>query len=434
VSFTKGYLSEIVRRRVVLRGSDGTTTTLGSVADFVVDDANVTYPAVSGFVVKTTSGLRYATADTLADITAGGELVLSQVPTLPPPPDESLYLVEDLFDKQIVDTNGRKVVRINDLEVANIAGSLRVVAADIGLSGLLQRLGIRKLLGGWAERASARSLISWDAVSPIEDVNPTIVTLRVAENRLARLHPSDLAEIISDLSTADALRVIGQLDDETAADAIEHLEPDRQRAIIADMGTARAADIIEEMDSDDAADLLNELPEEQQDLLFAEMDTETAGELRALVAFDDDEAGGLMTTDYVWIYGYRSVGATIEKIREIAPESEFIYYLYVLDAEHKLRGVLSLRTLLLSKPDATIENIMERDVVHVGPETHTDEVASTIARYDLLALPVVDADGTMRGIVTIDDAIDTVIPEKLKRQLPRLTRRHGHPHEAAARA
>ncbi len=423
MSFTKGYLSEIVQRRVVLRGSDGTITRFGTVCDFVVDEPNVTFPAVSGYVVRTGSGLRYATAETLADITDAGDLVLTMVPTLPPPADEKLYLVEDLFDKQIVDTNGRKVVRINDLEVANVAGVLRVVAADIGLSGLLQRLGIRKLLGRIAERTAGRSLISWDAVAPIDDVNPTIVTLRVSESRLARLHPSELADIISDLSTADALRVIGQLDDETAADAIEHLEPEMQRAIIADIGTARAADIIEEMDSDDAADLLNELPEAQQDLLFAEMDTETAGELRELTAFDDDEAGGLMTTDYVWIYGFRSVAATIEKIREIAPESEFIYYLYVLDAEHRLQGVLSLRTLLLARPGATIESVMQREVIHVAPHTHTDEVAAAIARYDLLALPVTDDDGTMRGIVTIDDAIDTVIPEKLKRQLPRLTRR-----------
>jgi CBS domain-containing protein/sporulation protein YlmC with PRC-barrel domain len=421
-------LSDIVRRRVVLRGSDGTITTLGTVRDFVVDEPNVTYPAVSGFVVGTSSGLRYAVAETLADITDSGDIVLTTVPTLPPPPDEKLYLVEDLFDKQIVDTNGRKVVRINDLEVANVTGTLRVVAADIGLTGLLQRLGIRKFLGTLGDRNSSRSLISWDAVSPIDDVNPSIVTLRVAESKLSRLHPSDLAEIIADLSTGDALRVIGQLDDETAADALEHLDPETQRAIIAEVGTARAADIIEEMDSDDAADLLNELPEDQQETLFAEMDTETAGELRELVAFDDDEAGGLMTTDFVWIYAYRTVGATIEKIREIAPESEFIYYLYVVDADQKLQGVLSLRTLLLAQPTVSIESIMEREVIHVTPQTHSDEVASTIARYDLLALPVVDPDGTMRGIVTIDDAIDHVIPEKLKRQLPRLTRRHANAH------
>src|SRR5665213_4475646 len=139
------------------------------------------------------------------------------------------------------------------------------------------------------------------------------------------------------------------------------------------------------MDSDDAADLLGDLPEDEQRQLLAEMEPETAGELRDLVSYDEDSAGGLMTTDYVWIYPHRTVAATIDKIREIAPETEFIYYLYVTDQSEKLMGVLSLRTLLLSAPGATIHSIMDPDLITVRPDTSAENVTATIARYDLLA-------------------------------------------------
>ena len=177
------------------------------------------------------------------------------------------------------------------------------------------------------------------------------------------------------------------------------------------------------MDSDDAADLLGDLPEDRQEELLREMDAETADDLRELVAYDEDTAGGLMTTDYFWIYPHRTVAATIAKIRQIAPETEFIYYLYVTDQSEKLLGTLSLRTLLLSAPDATIHTIMDTDLITVRPDTSAEDVTATIARYDLLACPVTDEHGKMLGIVTVDDAIDAIIPERLTKQLPRFTKR-----------
>ncbi len=283
-------------------------------------------------------------------------------------------------------------MRINDIEVANAGGRLRVVAADVGLAGLLRRLGLRSFGRRWLSRMHSvpRSMIAWDSVAPIRDVNPSQVQLSVKQSRLARLHPSELAEIIGDLSSREALAVVGQLDDETAADAFEHLDSETRKNLIDDIGTERAADIIEEMDADDAADLLADLPEEQQTELLAEMNAYTAGELRELVKYDEDTAGGMMTTDYVWIYPHRTTEATIRKIREIAPASEFIYYLYVLDKEDHLLGALSLRTLLLALPTAFIDRIMETDLVTVSPDEPAVDVASTIAKYDLLAVPVVD--------------------------------------------
>jgi Mg/Co/Ni transporter MgtE len=278
-------------------------------------------------------------------------------------------------------------------------GTLRVVAAEVGVAGLLRRLGVGRVARDLVERVP-RNLIAWNNVAPIHDLNPSEIKLSVSEGRLSRLHPSDLAEIIGDLSAQDAARVMGSLDDETAADALEHLDAERQRAIIDDLGTERAAD------------------------LLAEMDAETAQDLRELVSYNEHTAGGLMTTDYLWIYPHRTIAATIDKIREIAPETEFVYYLYVTDQADKLLGVLSLRTLLLAKPDATIDEVMQTDIVSVSADTTAEDVASIIARYDLLACPVLDEDGRMQGIVTVDDAIDAIIPEKLKRKLPRFTKKH----------
>jgi CBS domain-containing protein len=429
VAFQEGFVSDLVGRKATIN-----ELPIGKVTDFLVNKPDEVFPQVDGLVIKTAQGPRFAPMETVADVDSYGTVALRMAPKIPAPPEEeALYLVSDLLDKQIVDVDGRKVVRINDIELVNTGGKLRVVAADVGVSGLLRRLGLRsfgKRFTPWIYENVPRTLIAWSSVAPIRETNPSQVTL-VKESKLARLHPSELAEIISDLSAREAAAVIHQLDDETAADALEHLDAETQRTIIEDIGTERAADIIEEMDSDDAADLLAELPEEQQSELLAEMNEYTAGELRELVKYEEDTAGGLMTTDYTWIYPHRTAEQTIRKIREIAPESEFIYYLYVVDKQDRLLGVLTLRALLLAPPDASIERIMESDVVTVAPETHARDVAATIARYDLLAVPVVDTEGTMLGIVTVDDAIDAIMPENLARELPRITARR-HTHRAAA--
>jgi magnesium transporter len=428
MAFTEGFISELVGRHVTIEDRP-----IGKVADFVVGKPEAVFPQIDGLVVKTSEGPRFAPIETVADVDRNGSVALTITPTQAPPPEQKeLYLVADLLDKQIVDVDGRKVVRINDIEVANTGGRLRVVAADVSLAGLLRRLGLRSFGRRWLSRIKnvPRSMIAWDSVAPIREANPSQVRLSVKQSRLARLHPSELAEIIGDLSSREALAVVDQLDDETAADAFEHLDTETRKNLIDDIGTERAADIIEEMDADDAADLLAELPEEQQTQLLAEMNAYTAGELRELVKYPEDTAGGMMTTDYVWIYPHRTTEATIRKIREIAPASEFIYYLSVLDKEDRLLGTLSIRTLLLSLPTAFIDRIMETDLITVDPNTPAVDVASTIAKYDLLAVPVLDDSGKMLGIVTVDDAIDAIMPDDVAKKLPRV-RRHRSPHPAA---
>jgi CBS domain-containing protein len=423
MGFDEGFVSELVGRRATVNDLP-----IGKVTDFLVNKPDETFPPIDGIVIRTSAGPRFAPMDTIVEIDERGTVALSMAPKEPAPPDEdALYLVQDLLDKQIVDVDGRKVVRINDLELARTGGKLRVVAADVGVGGLLRRLGLKsfgKKYTPWIYKNVPRSMIAWSSVAPIKDTNPSHVQLSVKESKLSRLHPSELADIIEDLSAREAAAVFHQLDDETAADALEHLDVETQRSIIEDIGMERAADIIEEMDSDDAADLLGELPEEQQQMLLAEMNEYTAGELRQLVNYEEDTAGGLMTTEYTWIYPHRTAEQTIRKIREIAPEQEFIYYLYVVERSDRLLGIVTLRDLLLADPQLTIERIMKTDLVSVHPETEAKEVAALIARYDLLAIPVVDEQDHMLGIVTVDDALDAIMPEDVARNVPRITRRH----------
>ncbi|HTZ54599.1 MAG TPA: CBS domain-containing protein [Candidatus Acidoferrum sp.] len=433
MAFTEGFISELVGRRVTVN-----EIPIGKVSDFLVNKPDDVFPRIDGLVIKTSQGPRFAPIESIATIDPHGTVQLTMTPAEPAPPAESaLLLIADLLDKQIVDVDGRKVVRINDLEIARAGDALRVVAADVGVAGLLRRLGLKsfgKRFTPAIYRRIPRSMIAWDSVAPIRDANPTQVNLSVTESKLARLHPSELAEIIGDLSAREAAAVVSQLDDETAADAFEHLDAETQRTLIEDIGTERAADIIEEMDADDAADLLSELDEEQQHELLSEMNEYTASELRALVKYAEDSAGGLMTTDYTWIYPHRTAEATIRKIREIAPTSEFIYYLYVVDKQDMLLGVLTLRALLLADPQASIDSVMETDLVTIHPDMASEDVAATIARYDLLAVPVVDQHGKMLGIVTVDDAIDAIMPEEIARKLPKFTahRRTQYPGASVA--
>src|ERR1700729_889667 len=215
MAFTEGFISELVGRPATIDDLP-----IGKVTDFVVRKPDAVFPQVDGLVIKTAQGLRFAPIETVADVDRNGHVALTVAPKEPAPPEqEELYLVADLLDKQIVDVDGRKVVRINDIEVANPGGRLRVVAADVGLAGLLRRLGLRSFGQRWLSRIGnvRRSMIAWDSVAPIREVNPSQVRLSVKEGRLARLHPSELAEIIGDLSSREALAVVGQLDDETAA-------------------------------------------------------------------------------------------------------------------------------------------------------------------------------------------------------------------------
>ncbi len=288
----------------------------------------------------------------------------------------------------------------------------------------MRRLGAGRIAAGLLDRIP-RSLIAWDNVAPLARSQPRRrSSSRFREHRLARLHPSDLAEIIRDLSAHDAARVVDSLDDETAADALEHLDAETQRSIIDDLGTSAPPTSSRRWTPTTPPTSSANCRKTARANCSPRWTPKRPTNCAIWSQYDEDTAGGLMTTDYVWIYPHRTVSATIAKIRELAPEIRVHLLSLRRRPADKLLGVLSLRTLLLSlarRRSSTSSWTPTSSASH--PDASADDVASMIARYDLLACPVVDDDGRMLGIVTVDDAIDAIIPETTaERQLPRFTR------------
>jgi len=413
------YLSQVIGRPVRDRNDEP----IGKVADLIVAVGD-RYPPVTGLVIETDRRrifLPWTSVDRLDETGAKLGTLTIDLGKFHQRPNEIL-LRADLMDKQIVDIDGRKVVRVNDLRLDEVEGALHLVAVDVGASGLLRRLGVE---GGM--RTIARNLrvqvpekyIDWEDVDPVE-TSIASIKLRVPHAGLAELHPADLATIIDQLAPRDRAGVLASLGDDAVADAIEEMEPETQVEVLEDLEPGRAADILEEMSPDDAADLVADLSQTTRDEIFALMEKDEKAEVQELLGYPEDSAGGIMTTEFVAVPAHLTAGETIDMLRQLEPNAETIYYVYVTDDDGRLVGVLSLRDLIVAAPDTFIGDVMIREPVAVGVLAGQDEVAEVVAHYNLLAVPVIDEDGRLAGIVTVDDALDTVLPTAWKRRLPRL--------------
>jgi Mg2+ transporter MgtE len=243
--------------------------------------------------------------------------------------------------------------------------------------------------------------------------------LRVPADSIADLHPADVAEIISDLNKLDSGQLMAAMDVEQVADTLEQVETEFQVSLIEDMDDERAADVLEEMEPDEAADLLAELPAERSRRLVSMMDKEEADDVRLLLTYPDDSAGGIMTTDFAVVPPDVTAEQAIKLLRETAVDIEPLIYVYVVDNVGHLLGVFSLNDLIFAEPSALVSEFMDDRVKTVATLDDQDEVAQVITKYDLLAVPVVDEANVIHGIVTADDALDKIIPTAWKKRLPR---------------
>jgi magnesium transporter len=335
--------------------------------------------------------------------------------TLPP---EALRLGDDVLDKQIVDMHGSKVVRVNDLQLEETGGQLRLVGADVGLRGLARRVGAE----GVAERVASlfgqripRGVIPWNLVEPLETPEAD-VRLTVPHEKLAFLHPADIADIVEEMTADERRAVFEQLDVETAAEALAEVEPEMQAAIVSDLHEERAADILDEMAPDEAADLLQDLPEERREELVDLMEQEEAQDVEQILAHPEDSAGGIMTTDVISLPRDITAQAAIDRLREQKPDPELAYYLYVTDPDGRLEGIVSLRDLVVADPDTTLVQVMDPHVLSVDATSPKEDVAALMAKYDLLALPVIDARHRLLGAITVDDVVELMLPRGWKKR------------------
>jgi CBS domain-containing protein/sporulation protein YlmC with PRC-barrel domain len=332
--------------------------------------------------------------------------------------DNGLLLDENILDKQIVDLNGRKLVRVNDVRLATLPAGTFAVAVDIGIEGLLRRIGIsvpiKRLLSLFKVNIPAKFIL-WDDVQAIDFSNLNI-KLSKSYAKLHMLHPSDLADILEDLGKKSSTSVFSALDEEKAADVLEELETNAQIHIVESLPVNKVADVLEKMPADEVADLLDELEDDKAELLLKEMEAESSKEVRELLEYDDDLVGSIMTTDYLSFSATKTVEEVLRELRAKKPESDELYNMFVIEKDDKLIGTFNLRDLVVAEPDTRINAIMKSEPVSLFDDQKTKDIAELVSKYNLLAVPVIDKNEQLQGMVVVDDVVEDLISERRTRK------------------
>ncbi len=370
---------------------------------------------IAALIVRTPNGDRIVGTDLLRRVN-GGVYTSARSADLPQySSGEGMLLLErDLLDQQIIDVHGRKVVRVNDIELAldsesaSSALGLRIAFVDAGARGAIRRLlkGVlpRQALSTWLERIPARN-IPWEFVNLIETDPARRVRLKISSERVSRLHPADIADIIEELAPAERDAVFQTLDEDVAAQALEEIDPKLQVHILNAMESERAADIVEEMNPDAAADLLGDLTEERSDAILQEMEPEERQEVEELLEFEEDTAAGRMTTDYMALAPTARVHDAVEMLKHFDGSLESMSTIFLIGENEKLVGAVPLAKLIVSNPETRLSELGDGPLISCSPEADEREVAEIFDKYNLLTLPVVDENGALTGVITADDVI-----------------------------
>ncbi len=412
------YLSEIIGRPV----TDLDGQPVGKLTDVVVRPwAEFPHPLIEGVEVDVKGSKRtlpFAAVAALLSPVIPLKYRMDETPQFELKADDVL-LSRDVLDKQIIDTDGARVVRVNDVELVRVNGTIYVSNVDVSWLGIVRRMGLVGLAHFLAGHLHQKG-ISWDDVELLR--RDQEMRLRVPAEHLHELHPADLAEIVSDLNKLESGQLLDTLDVKHLADTLEEVEPEFQAELVEHMTDERVADVLEEMEPDEAADLLADLPPERKEDLLALMEKDDADHVRKLLAYPEDSAGGIMTTEYAAIPSNLTAADAIKVLRGMADEVETMFYVYVVDEEAHLTGAFSLNNLIFAAPGQMVSDFMVSRVITVNLTDDQETVAQTVAKYDLLAVPVVDDENHLHGIVTADDALDKVIPTAWKKRLPRFYR------------
>jgi magnesium transporter len=367
---------------------------------------------VSTLIVRTKQGNRLLPISAVTSLN-GGVRASSAAADWSSPDGEGLFLLErDLLDQQIIDVHGRKVVRVNDVdlhpETEDGRVQLKIGSVDVGVRGA-----VRRLLKGVVPMPALRlllhkippRLIPWDFVDLIETDPARRVKLKISHERLAKLHPADIADIVERLAPDEREAVFETLDQEVAAEALEEVQPKVQKSIVESLDSERAAEIVEEMNPDAAADLLADLPEERTEEILQEMEPQEREEMTELLEFGEHTAAGRMNTEYLALDSNATVHDAIEALRNFEGGVESISTVYLVDSEGKLAGAISLAKLVLAKPDEKLAPLTQEPLISCEAGCREKEVAALFDKYNLLTLPVVDDEGKLTGIITSDDVI-----------------------------
>jgi CBS domain-containing protein len=375
---------------------------------------------ISVLIVKTPTGDRLLPLQAVRSIDGGVRASTTLTEWSPANGTEGLFLLErDLLDQQVIDVYGRKVVRVNDVDLyqESIANRpvLKVASVDVGARGAVRRL-LKGIVPGIALRALLANipprLIPWEFVDLIETDPARRVKLKISHDRLAKLHPADIADIVEDLAPDEREAVFETLDEEVAAGALEEVDPKVQKAIVESLDSDRAAEIVEEMQPDAAADLLADLPEEKTEKILEEMAPAEREEVSGLLEFKETSAAGRMTTEYISLPVTSTVQDAIEALRHFEGGIETVSTVFLIDSHDTLSGTVPLAKMVLATPTTPLLALTQEPLISCHADTPEKEVAELFDKYNLLTLPVIDDSNRLTGVITSDDVI-SLLRQKL---------------------
>ncbi|HEY1405057.1 MAG TPA: CBS domain-containing protein [Spirochaetota bacterium] len=408
------YLSELIGKSI----HSASSRTRYILHDFVATPTDV-YPRCVGIVVRRRFSRLKAFVPWKDISRKGRSLVIQKEPEIYSKEislEGSTFLLgETLFDQQIVDISGSKVVRVNDLHLLAESNAMWLVHVDIGFTGILRRLGWLRLINiilKWLFHVAYKDrFISWKYVQPLPSSTGVGVTsLKINQRLLSEMHPADLAEILTDLAIDERSEILEALDEETAARTLQEIPLKLRAPLVESMSPEKAARIIENMHRDEAVDLFPELDIKVARSILALLPSEQSVDIRELLIHSRNSAGGIMNTECLTGSPTMSVSQILAHIKDDPHEWETVAYVYVIDAEEALVGVVSLREIVSADPAAILEDIMKKKIITVEPETPVNRVSILLFKYNFAAIPVVD-EGKLAGIVTMRDAFGAAFPE-----------------------
>jgi magnesium transporter len=416
-SITTFYLSRVVGQKAF----DTNNNYIGLVRDLLVDPDSSTHssghPVVKGIKIKQNKQIAFYSFQNFHIEKLSGyiKVICDQLIELSSDQiNNNLYLAASVLDNQIVDLNGRKLVRVNDIRLVTIGNDTFAVAVDIGIEGLLRRIGIARPLKFTFSLFGASipsKFILWEDIETIDSSNLNI-KLSKSYAKLQTLHPSDLADIIEDLGRKASAQVFSSLDDEKAADVMEELETETQVHILESLSIEKAADVLDKMPADEVADILDALEDDKAELLLNEMEKDTSQEVRELLVYPDHTVGSIMSSEVMYFNQNMTMEEVLAELRNKKPEFETLYNLFVTDEHEILLATFSIRDVVISAPEVQIKQIMKPSPVHLRDYQKINEVAEIVSKYNLLAIPVVDKQNVLKGMVVIDDVIEDLIKKR----------------------
>ncbi len=318
--------------------------------------------------------------------------------------------LKEVMDKQLMDISGARVIRVNDILLGQTGSKMIIVGVDISTRGLLRRIGL-----GFLAIKKQEDIILWKDVAPLsEDIKG--IQLKVKRERINKLHPAEIADMIRDLNLEEKEMIFNTLDKQKAAETLLTSQPADQMSFFKTLSFKKLAKMLETLPNDDAAAILNMMPSVNNVKVLRQMKPGIAAKVKRVLSYDKRTAGSLMSTRFLTIPEGFTIKKTIEYIKKEMPKPRHVFYLYVKSNDNKLKGVISLRDLILARPDQEISKLVKRDVITVNVDSDIDDVFNIMSKYSLLALPVTDKDKKIVGIIRVNNIIEAMIPNRIKKQ------------------